>query len=136
MTRRSLPTRLAHPNVKIENSTVKYQTLGSKLLTELKADHLDGIDLVRVIPSWVCSFAANLADVPEDIVTLGQAQSSFFAAPLAGSICDGKLKGLPIEYNLEYGGVVVNIDKYQAKFPGKTPSWNELGRRSSTRPPR
>jgi multiple sugar transport system substrate-binding protein len=117
----------AHPNVKIENSTVKYQTLGSKLLTELKADHLDGIDLVRVIPSWVCSFAANLADVPEDIVTLGQAQSSFFAAPLAGSICDGKLKGLPIEYNLEYGGVVVNMDQYQAKFPGKTPSWNDWG---------
>ena len=28
-----------------------------------------------------------------------------------------------MEYNLEYGGVVVNLDKYQAKFPGKTPSW-------------
>jgi hypothetical protein len=43
----------AHPNVKIENSTVKYQTLGSTLLSDLKAEPPGGIDLVRVIPSWV-----------------------------------------------------------------------------------
>ena len=30
-----------------------------------------------------------------------------------------------MEYNLEYGGVVVNLDKYQAKFPGKTPGWTD-----------
>ena len=32
-----------------------------------------------------------------------------------------------MEYNLEYGGVVVNLDKYQAKFPGKTPGWTDWG---------
>src|SRR6185436_18550305 len=31
----------------------------------------------------------------------------------------------PIEYNLEYGGVVLDVDKYQAKFPGKTPAWTD-----------
>jgi multiple sugar transport system substrate-binding protein len=78
---------------------------------------------VIVPPSWVCGFAANLSDVPADVVSLSEAQNTFFAAPLAGSTCTGTLKGLPIEYNLEYGGVVVNLDKYQAKFPGRTPSW-------------
>jgi len=111
-----------HPNVKITSNTVKYQTLGTTLLSDLKADKLE-VDLVRVIPSWVCSFANNLADVPDDVITVSQAQNTFFAAPLSGSICDGKLKGLPIEFNLEYGGVVLNMDKYQAKFPGKSPSW-------------
>jgi ABC-type glycerol-3-phosphate transport system substrate-binding protein len=33
------------------------------------------------------------------------------------------LKAIPIEYNLEYGGMVVDVDKYQARFPGKSPSW-------------
>ena len=73
----------------------------------------------------MCGFAANLDDVPEDVLTLPVAQNTFFAAPLAGSTCGGKLKGLPVEYNLEYGGVVVNLDKYQAKFPGKTPGWTD-----------
>jgi multiple sugar transport system substrate-binding protein len=71
----------------------------------------------------VCSFAANLADVPPEITTVGEAQSTFFTAPLEGAICQGQLKALPVEYNLEYGGVVVNLDKYQARFPGKTPGW-------------
>jgi multiple sugar transport system substrate-binding protein len=35
------------------------------------------------------------------------------------------LKGIPVEYNLEYGGVVVNMEKYQARFPGKTPAWSD-----------
>jgi hypothetical protein len=43
--------------------------------------------------------------------------------PLAGSTCNNTLKGLPLEYNLEYGGVVVNLDKYQAAHPGQQPSW-------------
>jgi multiple sugar transport system substrate-binding protein len=114
---------LVHPDVKIESTTVKYQTLGETLLADLKSDKLTA-DVVRIIPSWVCSFADNLLDVPADVLTLAEAQNTFFAAPLAGATCGGKLKGLPIEYNLEYGGVVLNVDKYQAKFgASKTPAW-------------
>jgi multiple sugar transport system substrate-binding protein len=111
----------AHPKVTVSPMTIRYPTLGSTLLAELKADRL-AADLVRVQPSWVCSFADNLADVPEEVLSLGEAQSTFFAAPLSGSVCNGKLKGLPIEYNLEYGGVVVNVDKYQSRY-GRSPSW-------------
>jgi multiple sugar transport system substrate-binding protein len=58
------------------------------------------------------------------VLSLSEAQNTFFPAPLQGSTCNGKLKGIPVEYNLEYGGVVVNVDKYQAKFgAGKTPNW-------------
>jgi multiple sugar transport system substrate-binding protein len=113
----------AHPNVKINATTVRYTTLGSTLLADLKNDKLT-YDLVRIQPSWVCTFADNLTDVPADIVTLSEAQNTFFAAPLAGSTCGGKLKALPMEYNLEYGGVVVNIDKYMAKFH-RMPSWDK-----------
>jgi multiple sugar transport system substrate-binding protein len=112
----------AHTNVTITSSTLRYPSLTASLLADLPTDKIDA-DLVRVPPSWVCAFADHLADVPADVVTLQAAQAAFFAAPLAGSTCGGKLKGLPLEYNLEYGGVVVNLDKYQAKFPGKTPNW-------------
>lgn len=72
----------------------------------------------------MCSFADNLADVPADVISLSEAQNTFFAAPLAGSICNDTLKGVPVEYNLEYGGVLVNVDKYQAKFSRPTPNWS------------
>jgi multiple sugar transport system substrate-binding protein len=115
---------LAHPNVTIESTTVDFRTLMSTLLSDLKTNQF-AFDLVLVPPSRVCSFADNLGDVPVDVASLAEAQNTFFAAPLAGSTCAGHLKGLPVEYNLEYGGVVVNLDKYRAKFPGKTPSWSD-----------
>jgi multiple sugar transport system substrate-binding protein len=111
----------AHPNVTIVDTTVTYPTLASTLLSDLKNNAL-AADLVRIQPSWLCTFADNLADVPDSVATLGQAQGTFFPAPLQGTTCNGKLKGIPVEYNLEYGGVVVNVDKYMAKF-AKTPSW-------------
>lgn len=111
----------AHPKVTLVATTVTYPTLGSTLLADLKANNLQ-VDLVRIPPSWLCTFADNLADVPEGVVTLSEAQNTFFPAPLQGSTCNGKLKGIPIEYNLEYGGAVVNMDKYMEKF-GKAPAW-------------
>src|SRR3954471_18878967 len=93
-----------HSNVTVADSTIKYQALGATLLAQLKTNTLTA-DLVRVIPSWVCSFADNLEDVPADVLSVAEAPNTYFAAPLAGSTCNGKLKGLPIEYNLEYGGV-------------------------------
>lgn len=112
----------AHPNVTIVGTTVPFISLLSSLLTDLRRGQFP-YDLVLIPPSLVCSFAANLTDVPPEVVTISEAQNTFLPAPLAGSTCGGVLKGLPVEYNLEYGGVVVNLDKYQAAFPGKTPAW-------------
>ena len=114
----------AHPNVTIVDPTVDFRTLASQLNSDLKNDTFQ-YDFVLIPPGRVCSYADNLTDVPEDVLPLGEAQNTFFTAPLEGSTCRGKLKALPIEYNLEYGGVVVNLDKYQAKFPGKTPGWTD-----------
>jgi ABC-type glycerol-3-phosphate transport system substrate-binding protein len=113
-----------HPNVKIEDTTVPFNTLEAALLADLTRDQFF-YDLLMVPPSRMCTFTRNLTDVPDDVVTLTQAQSTFFEAPLAGSTCEGKLKGLPVEYNLEYGGVVVNMDKWEAKFPDREPGWTD-----------
>jgi multiple sugar transport system substrate-binding protein len=114
--------RAQHPNVTIDDHTVDFHTLADTLLGDLKRDQFT-YDLVLVPPSRLCGYADNLLDVPPEVVSLTEAENTFFAAPLEGATCDHKLKGLPIEYNLEYGGVVVNLEKYQARFPGKTPGW-------------
>jgi multiple sugar transport system substrate-binding protein len=113
----------AHPNVRIEDTTVDFNTLVALLSGDLKQNTFE-YDLVLIPPSRLCGFASYITDVPEDVITLPRAREVFFAAPLAGSICGGRLKGLPVEYNLEYGGVVLNLNKYEAKFPASTPgSW-------------
>jgi multiple sugar transport system substrate-binding protein len=116
----------AHPNVKIMDTTIDYQALGPTLTSQLKNNAFD-YDLVLIPPSLVCGFKNNITDVPADVASLGEAQNTFFRAPLAGSTCDGKLKGLPVEYNLEYGGVVVNLDKFRARFGDRMPGWTTWG---------
>jgi multiple sugar transport system substrate-binding protein len=106
----------------VQVTTIEYASLTARLLAELKNDKLPA-DLLQVPGNWACSFAANLADVPADVLTLDAANSMFFAPQVEGTTCGGVLKGIPIEYNLEYGGVVLDVDKYQTHFPGKTPSW-------------
>jgi multiple sugar transport system substrate-binding protein len=116
----------AHPNVTIAPTTQPWQAFTGALSAQLKLDQF-AYDLVLMPPSSVCTYAANLADVPADVVSLSDAQNTFFAPPLQGSTCGGVLKGLPIEYNLEYGGVIVNLDKWQAKFPDRSPGWADWG---------
>ena len=114
----------AHPNVTIVDTTIPFNALTATLDGDLKIDQFK-YDLVLIPPSWICSYVNNIMEVPADVVSVSDAQNTFFPAPLVGSTCGDKLVGLPVEYNLEYGGVVVNLDKYQAKFPGKTPGWTD-----------
>ena len=117
----------AHPNVRIEDTTVDFNTLAALLSGDLRQDAFD-YDLVLIPPSRLCGYVDHITDVPESVITLAQAREAFFSAPLAGSVCQGRLKGLPVEYNLEYGGGVLNLSKYEARFPGQTPGnwadWN------------
>ena len=111
-----------HPNVLIAPTTVDWWTYTTALTADLSRNQF-GFDLLLVPPSVVCTYANNLADVPAEVATVADAQNTFFPQPLAGSTCGGKLKALPVEYNLEYGGVIVNLDKWQAKFPDRAPGW-------------
>src|SRR4051812_32572488 len=48
----------AHATVTFKPTSVDYASLTSTLVADLKTDHLN-YDVVRIPPSWVCSFAAN-----------------------------------------------------------------------------
>ena len=97
-----------HPNVTIKFESFDYDTYIQTLQTALPAG--TEADILQMFGSWVCSYAEgnNLAEVPADVLTLDDAQSKILAAPIGGYICDGKLYGIPQEYNIEYGAVMVN----------------------------
>ena len=97
-----------HPNVNIELETFDYDTYIQTLQTALPAK--TEADILQMFGSWVCSYAegGSLAEVPATVMSLQEAQNAFFAPQIAGYTCDGKLYGLPQEFNIEYGAVLVN----------------------------
>ncbi len=97
-----------HPNVEITFETFDYDTYIQTLQTAIPAG--SEADVLQMFGSWVCSYAEGgaLAEVPASVLTLEQAQADFFAPPIGGYTCDGKLYGVPQEFNIEYGAALVN----------------------------
>ena len=97
-----------HPNVTIELETFDYDTYIQTLQTSLPAG--TEADVLQMFGSWVCSYAdgGNLAAMPEDVISLADAQSAIFPAQIGGYTCGDKLYGVPQEFNIEYGAVLVN----------------------------
>jgi multiple sugar transport system substrate-binding protein len=64
--------------------------------------------------------------MPENVMSMSEAQDLFYAAPLGGYIVDGKLYGLPQEFNSEYGGVLVNKTKFEEAGLTYPPQWETM----------
>jgi multiple sugar transport system substrate-binding protein len=98
----------AHPNIEIVFETFDYDTYIQTLQTALPAK--TEADVLQMFGSWVCSYAegGNLAELPASVISLDDANSKLLGAPIGGYICDGKLYGVPQEFNIEYGAVLFN----------------------------
>jgi multiple sugar transport system substrate-binding protein len=97
-----------NPNVKIVFETFDYDTYIQTLQTALPAK--TEADILQMFGSWVCSYAegGNLAEMPASVASLDEVKGKFLEAPLGGYICNGKLYGIPQEFNIEYGAVLFN----------------------------
>ncbi len=96
----------ANPGVSIEFETFDYDTYIQTLQTSLPAG--TEADVLQVFGSWTCSYADNLATVPEGVLTKAKAEEIFFEAAIDGYTCGDSLYGMPQEYNIEYGATLIN----------------------------
>ncbi len=101
-----------NPGVTFEFETFDYDTYIQTLQTSLPAG--TEADVLQVFGSWTCSYADNLAPVPESVLTTADADSAFFEAALDGYKCDDQLYGMPQEFNIEYGATLVNTELAEA----------------------
>jgi multiple sugar transport system substrate-binding protein len=113
-----------HPNVKITMESFEYDTYIQTLQTAMPAKQ--EADIISMFGTWVCSYGDRLATVPPSVITLEEAQKLYFEAPLGGYTCDGKLLGLPQEFNIEYGGVIVNKQMWEAAGLTWPPQWKTM----------
>jgi multiple sugar transport system substrate-binding protein len=106
-----------HPNVSIEMETFEYDLFIQTLQTAMPAG--DEADILGLFGSWTCSYSSRLAPMPEGLVDT----ELFFEAAIDGYTCDDAVYGLPQEFNLEYGAVLVNQSMFEAAGLTYPPAW-------------
>lgn len=107
----------ANPHVTIEMETFEYDLYVQTLQTALPAG--DEADILALFGSWVCSYSDRLAPMPEGLVDT----SLFFEATMDGYTCGDQVYGLPQEFNLEYGTVLVNQGMFEEAGLTYPPAW-------------
>lgn len=112
-----------NPNIEVKYETFEYELYIQTLQTSMPAG--TEADVIEMFGTWVCSYAegGRLLSVPEDVLSYAAAQDMFYKAPLDGYYCDGKLYGIPHEFNLENGGVLVNPALFEAHGVAYPPQW-------------
>jgi multiple sugar transport system substrate-binding protein len=118
-----------NPNFEIKYENFPYADFITNIQTSMAAK--SEADVMEMFGSWVQSYAkgGTLATVDESVVTLAKAQELFYAAPIDGYVWEGKLYGLPNEYNLEVGGVLANkrmFEEAKLTYPPTWESWDAL----------
>jgi multiple sugar transport system substrate-binding protein len=113
----------ANPNVTVKYENFPYDEFIKTIQTSMAAKN--EADVMEMFGSWVQSYAkgGTLAPLPEGMMTYAKAQEIFYAAPLDGYVWEGKVFGLPNEYNLENGGVLINDRMFKDAGVTDPPAW-------------
>lgn len=111
-----------HPNVTVTIESFEYDLFIQTLQTAMVAG--TEADVMEMFGTWVCGYTDRLVEMPDSIMSYAEAEEIFFKAPLDGYYCDGKLYGLPNEFNIENGAVMVNPAIFEAAGLPYPPEWN------------
>jgi len=115
-----------HPNVTIKLESFEYDLFIQTLQTAMPAG--TEADVIEMFGTWVCSYAngGRLAEMPENVMSRTDAENLFYAAPLQGYDCNGKLYGLPHEFNIENGAALVNPAMFEEAGLAYPPKWETM----------
>ncbi|WP_275983410.1 ABC transporter substrate-binding protein [Paenibacillus hamazuiensis] len=113
----------SHPNVQIEYQSFPYEVYNQKLKASFSAQTPP--DIAEMFGTWVPEYAKNglLAELPDDEAL----RKEYYDAPLGGYTLNNKLFGLPLEYNIENGGMLIHPQMLKDKgIAGPPATWAEL----------
>jgi multiple sugar transport system substrate-binding protein len=114
----------SHPNVNITIEPFEYGVYIQTLQTAMPAG--TEADIIEMFGTWVCGYTDRLEEVPDSVITYNEAKELFYQATLDGYYCDGKLYGLPQEFNIENGAALVNPQMFRDAGLQYPPQWNTM----------
>lgn len=115
----------ANPEYTVEISDYPYSDYAQKVQTSLMSDS-EGADVYEMWGGWALDFASTgaLSALPDDLTKT--VEENYYAPPVGAYRHDGVYYGIPIEYNLEYGGMVVNKKIFEENNLTYPTTWQEL----------
>lgn len=114
-----------HPEYTVEVQDYPYNVYNEKIQTAITSSTA-GPDIIAVWGGMAPNFIGTdaLSEVPED---LAKELDEDYMEPTVGSYKkDGKYYGVPMEYNLEYGGMIVNKKLFEKSGLSYPSTWEEL----------
>ena len=114
-----------NPGVTIKYETFPYMDFMQKTQTSLLTDGA-GADIYEIWGGWALSYAPTgvLAKVPDNLTA--NLKEDCYAPALGSFTVDGAYYGIPLEYNIEYGGMLVNKTLFDEKGLTYPTTWAEL----------
>ena len=111
--------------VKINFESFPYDEYETKIQTALMSDE-GGADVYELWGGWGVDFAPSgaLAQVPEDMEK--EIRDEAYECTYGALENDGKLYGIPLEFNIECGGLVVNKNILNEAGVSVPKTWDEL----------
>ncbi len=116
-----------HPAIKVTYQYFPYDVYLKKLITAY-ASHTQP-DVAQISGAWVTSYikAGQIAQVPPTVMAPAQIAKTYWPAALGAYTYHGHYYGLPQEFNLENGGMLINTQLWkQAGLHAYPRTWAEL----------
>lgn len=112
-------------NIEITMETFPYDEFEAKVQTSL-IDGDGGADIYELWGGWALDFTpyGTLMAMPDDFAA--QVKEETYAPTYGALEYDGKLYGVPLEFNIETGGLVVNLNILEKDGLKVPTTWKEL----------
>lgn len=114
-----------YPNIKVACESFPYDEFESKTMTSLGSAS-GGADIYKLWGGWAINFAPTGAFAPAPAELYTELKEACYPATLGAFEHDGKLYGVPLEFNAEWGAMLVNkryFDENNLSYPT---TWDDM----------
>lgn len=114
-----------NPDIKINFEFFPYDQFESKVQTSLMSKE-GGADIYEMWGGWAIDFASTdaLAQIPDSLSE--EVRNEMYPSTYGALEYDGKIYGMPMEFNIEYGGMIINNHIFEEKGVTAPTTWEEL----------
>ena len=115
----------ANPGIKIQHESFPWDEYEAKIMTSLQSKS-GGADIYKIWGGWVLDYADTgvFDPVPQELVT--EMTNDCYEPVLGALKFNGSFYGLPLEFNAEWGGMLVLksfFDEHNISYPT---TWDEM----------
>jgi len=115
----------ANPGIKIQHESFPWDEYEAKIMTSLQSKS-GGADIYKIWGGWVLDYADTgvFDPVPQELVA--EMTSDCYAPVLGALEYSGAYYGLPLEFNAEWGGMLVLKSYFNEHSISYPTTWNDM----------